>query len=505
MNGLRQQGIYSFTCRYGYLFVSGAIILVSFFNLSERFYPLLNSDIAVNILMAADFHLPGDLYFWGQDRAGSMIPLLASPLIRITGISPVIAVSLIHYFILVLGFSALASLMKGKMPVILLCMVWFLPPWHFQDFVVLLFGIQASFVAIGLYFLRKLFGGGIVTLQPVWTGAFILSIICGIWVSDLVWVSGLALILLGSFMVIEGRKDKEFISVIKSRITFRNIITFLAFLLAGILFLIYAKSTAVKIPDYNRHIVNSFHEMTVTVAIVAGSVLKVFLFSSENAVESLFAWIALAGVPIFLVLFIRSCRRLPSFRSNPLFWFFLFEGLMLFGSMVMSHWVFINGAGRRYFSLCFFSFSVSLLFLADGVDFRGKRLSMLILFMAFVVSAGSAISGFWYPVRRPATVDVLSGFTHLGQAGVIAEYWNAYRTSGASPLNIVATPREEDQVRNPALVGKLFDQPSLYIIRDSWFDAFPETLTQFGRVLQREGKEFYLGDCWVCRYKVVDK
>ena len=44
------------------------IILLSFFTFSENFYPLLNSDMAVNILMTPAFSLPHDIYFWGQDR-----------------------------------------------------------------------------------------------------------------------------------------------------------------------------------------------------------------------------------------------------------------------------------------------------------------------------------------------------------------------------------------------------------------------------------------------------
>ncbi|HXC05066.1 MAG TPA: hypothetical protein VNZ86_09975, partial [Bacteroidia bacterium] len=52
------------------------LTLVSFWILSPWKSPFLNSDNAVHILMTYDCQLPEDLYFWGQDRLGSLIPLL---------------------------------------------------------------------------------------------------------------------------------------------------------------------------------------------------------------------------------------------------------------------------------------------------------------------------------------------------------------------------------------------------------------------------------------------
>jgi hypothetical protein len=58
-----------------YYFIIGIIILLSFSFYSSNFYPLLSSDDALNILMAHYYHLPHDIYCWGQDRGGTLIPL----------------------------------------------------------------------------------------------------------------------------------------------------------------------------------------------------------------------------------------------------------------------------------------------------------------------------------------------------------------------------------------------------------------------------------------------
>jgi hypothetical protein len=66
------------------------LIAFSFYNFAEINYPLLNSDMAVNVLMAKGVNLPGDLYFWGQDRAGSLIPLLANVFVEAYKFPPIL-------------------------------------------------------------------------------------------------------------------------------------------------------------------------------------------------------------------------------------------------------------------------------------------------------------------------------------------------------------------------------------------------------------------------------
>jgi hypothetical protein len=38
-----------------------------------------------------------------------------------------------------------------------------------------------------------------------------------------------------------------------------------------------------------------------------------------------------------------------------------------------------------------------------------------------------------------------------------------------------------------------------------WLDFFPDTLEQFGYVLLKQGKQFRLGDCDVCKYEKIKK
>ena len=84
--------------------IIGLLFLLSFRFYSSLFYPVLNTDNAVTILMIHYFELPNDLYFWGQDRMGSLIPLLAQIPFKIFNISALTSESIVHYLILLLGF-----------------------------------------------------------------------------------------------------------------------------------------------------------------------------------------------------------------------------------------------------------------------------------------------------------------------------------------------------------------------------------------------------------------
>ncbi len=57
-------------------------IAILFFCSYRAFAPLntpnLNADRAIHVLMAADLKLPQDLYYWGQNRLGSIVPLLSA-------------------------------------------------------------------------------------------------------------------------------------------------------------------------------------------------------------------------------------------------------------------------------------------------------------------------------------------------------------------------------------------------------------------------------------------
>jgi hypothetical protein len=478
---------------YCFLFL---IIIFSFVNFSYKFYPLLNADMAINILMTPCYHLPHDLYAWGQDRGGSLIPLLSHFLYTLVPLSPVSAVSVIHYMILIVGFFASATLFNSRITKILLAFIWFFPPWHFTDFVLFPFGTQFSIFMTGVWSLRKAEKEKNLIRQHLWVALTCLVMILGIWVSEL----GILMVLLLCCLVIFQRIRQKMRFTLKSNIYF--LINIFVWVVVGVIFILYAKSKATRIDIYSDQPFNNFEEINGSVKIILRSLYDVFTFSSENFIESIYAGMLIIGIPIIKIITIFMNKGWFLRIDKKWFFFFILNGVLTFTVIILSHWAFLNGVGRRYFVLVYISFAIVILLMVETTEKRKSRIAQTILGVMILTGAISSVYKFYYPKLIPSRIKVLSELQSLGNIGIIAEYWNAYLSATPDPVHIKATPHDKDYVRNFGLAEEVFAQPRIYVIKDDWMDSFPDTIHQFGRTLAKKGDRFYMGQCWVNQYEI---
>ena len=491
-----------------YYIILSLLVLFSFLNFSERFFPLLNSDQAVTILMTPGFTIPGDLYFWGQDRAGSLLPMLANLLVAIYRFPPVLAVSVVHYAVLILGFLALATLIRNRSLKLLLAVIWFFPSWHFLDHVTLLFGVQLSVFAVGIYFLKLAENEKRTWFHLLWLSAACLAFIASVWVSDLALPSVLLLLVpfLLKYWTILVKKN-GITALIKDRRLLLSMVTLVFWLAVGVFAILFAKHRATRIDAYNEHILNNPYEMWISLKMIFYTIYKVLIFSSENFMESIYAWAILSGVPVILAIskypkpFSEFCRQ------HKWMVFFALNGILLLLVLVLSHWVLLNGVNRRYFTIVYISFWVFFLLYIDATGIRsnvpqrrGSRIRTILLSVIIVAGAVSSFDKFYFPKRIPPRIDVLGDLKKLGDIGIIAEYWNAYLTAAVDPDHIKATPHDRDLNRSAYLTEQVFRQPRIYLIRDQWLESFPDSIVQYGHILRKEGEEFRMGNCYLCRY-----
>jgi hypothetical protein len=208
------------------------------------------------------------------------------------------------------------------------------------------------------------------------------------------------------------------------------------------------------------------------------------------------------GIPVIKILTIFMNKGW--FRKVNRKWliFFFLNGLITFIVVILSHWAFLNGVGRRYFVLVYISFAIVVLLLVETTEKRKRKIANIILAVVILTGAFSSFYKFYYPKHIPARIKILSEFQSLGDIGLIAEYWNSYLSAAPDPIHIKATPHDKDYVRNYKLVEEVFNQPRIYIIKDGWCDSFPDTVRQFGRTLIKKGDKFYIGECWINQYEI---
>ena len=88
------------------------IVFVSYhvYSPSSSPWPFISSDVAIYPLMA--YHLTlWDLYYWGQDRTGSIIPFLAAIPVKGFGLDAVDAVTWVTNALLLVGWAGMAILL----------------------------------------------------------------------------------------------------------------------------------------------------------------------------------------------------------------------------------------------------------------------------------------------------------------------------------------------------------------------------------------------------------
>jgi hypothetical protein len=477
------------------------IVLFSFYNFAEINFPLLSSDMAVNALMAQGVEIPGDLYFWGQDHGGSLVPLLANILVEAYKFPPLMAVSVIRFLILIAGFAALSTLFRSRNLKLILALVWFFPAWHFLDHVLLLYGIQMSLIALTLYFLKIMRSTGNLYLQLAWLGTACFLLGISVWVSDLALVSVILIALIVTWKFMPDLKQKRFSALVHDRATFYPALVVAFFFIAVTAFILYAKHKATQVELYHTHHFNHPGEIYTSVRIIFYSFFKVFAFCSGNIAESIYAYMAVAGIPVIIWLsntrnsFTRFCC------ANKFLVFFALNGLITFLLLMLSHWVYLNGTSRSYFSVVYISLWIAFLLYVEVTGSRNRRLRMILLTVLVLTGSISSFSNFFFPQCQPSRVSELSGFSKIGDAGIISDYRYAYVIATLDPKHIKATPHDKAMVRNYPLAESVFGMPKLYLMKDSWLDSYPDTTLQFGHILLRKGKPFQCCGFTLCQYE----
>ncbi len=281
------------------------IIILSFRFYSSLYYPLLSSDDGVSILMLHNFDIPKDLYYWGQDRYGSLVPLLGQPLLKVFDLPALTAESITHYLLLIVGFLGFATLFKSNLTKIVFAVVWFFPPMHMIDLLRNNLGLQYCLIGVVAFALHYLFAKGdnpslrrkhLLLLTA--TGSSILSI----WVSDLSIVS--VLLLLAIFILLNFKRR-----LIPTESVFRKM-EFYYIILGAILtalFIYYAKSNAEKSIGYSG--INNFETTLDSIGIFLKTIWNFFSFQSDELFTSVYAYLILFLLSMFFL-------KIPSLKLS---------------------------------------------------------------------------------------------------------------------------------------------------------------------------------------------
>lgn len=486
-----------------YYLIIGLIFLLSFRFFCTLYYPLLNTDDAVTVLMIHYFKLPDNLYYWGQDRLGSIIPLLAQPFYKLFHIPLLTSEAIVHYGILLLGFFSFASFLKSPFYKIIFALIWFFPPTRMLDITQYSFGIHYSMIAMICYLFAV---NEKESIQKSKTRHHSLLFLIMVLIIATIWVSDMAIVtifIIGAVRLFFFFKSHKFSDAFRKPELYYALVG----IIVGYLFIQYAKSTA---PEYSRRDYSMFaplEHILENLINFAGPIWRMAIFRplEFEPLTGLYIYLALVVI-VLAVVYCKKARFDLLAKKNTLT--FLLDGFLLFGIIIAAEWTFLNESPRRYYTCTYISLSLVILLIFDNLTI-GEKIKKSIQGIFLITVLVGAVGAVYHlaaiqPKTLKPTVETYREFEKLGEIGVISEYWHSYVISCTNPEMIKATSDDSYYPRNYGITLEAIARKNLYVIRDRFIDTFPDTLKQFNHRFKKSGNEFEIGGCHVCKYEKIE-
>ncbi|MBD1912317.1 MULTISPECIES: hypothetical protein [unclassified Leptolyngbya] len=480
--------------------------------------------MAVHILMAYHLKLPEDLYYWGQNRLGSAVPILSNLLLKITSLSPVEAISYVQYGLLLAGFICLSTLFKTYFSRLIFALAWFLPIPHFHELVFPAhpYGPQFAFTGIALFIINYLLEQKHLKQwrRQVLISSATLCLFTSLWISDLHFVF---MAILAAITVQHVDKTVNQGTDISWRDRLRNllipdVINIIITSIVGFSFILFAKHEASGTSPYGGF--SSFSQILEVLNRLITSAIQTLTFQVDSPILSIYAvlFVLLVGYAIYWW----STERSFLLESRFPHWAMLFflNAIFSFGLILVSNWLYINDVSLRYFSVVYISAWMAFLLLVEQVSGAYGRRMKLGLFLMAIASIFLQATPVLALKVAPPYVLRLQPFENLAPAGFIGEYWSSYVLCSADPANLNCTPYDQKgrtpcpdkapekvpvrtrRVRCSRCVRRVLKSPNLYLVKNDWLEDFPREIEQFGVCLIRSGKPRKIQRYEIARYQV---
>jgi len=463
------------------------IALIAFVHFSPVYSPGIGSDQAITILQTYNFRLPEDLYYWGQDRLGSFVPLISNLIYRISGLNHIWVISVMHYTILVLGCISISKYFKSTFSKILFPLFWFIPVHLFIGLteINLPQGVSLSFLSFFLYlrcYKTKNYPNRIIS----WVFLFIAC-----WTSDLIILAATLYYLLYyifNITVLTQNVKAFFKSISISLLEYSSIIVIVYF---------FKQITEGQTKEYNTNVLNSWDEINSAIIFLKTNFVQL-LESLPNFQETFLLIFILSSI-LIVIISAYTYKSTITLEVNFLNTFFLMYGIIILTVFFASHWVYLNGFRSRYLIDMYVAFVIFSLLVLE------EKWTRKLLIIPCVAGMIYSLIPHYYPEKSISRLSQLQEIKSLGKCAIISKYWYAYEFGCIYPDIVMGLPHDKSINRNPAQIHQAFEQQTIYLCKNKWLDSFPDSIVQYGYLLKK--LEFEKNVSWYkfAEYKVIKK
>ena len=465
-----------------YLFFAGFIFLAataSYFLIGSPYIHVVNSDSAIHVIMIDHFDWQRDFYYWAQNRVGSFVPAVAQP-IKLLGISPLKAAFIVRYLLLIGTCLILCKLVRIPIYRILIVVAVLFP--SFSYFRILEIGHpyaeQLFLLLLGTYLIHR----KIKIQEPVDNPALILtSILFGIafWANDssliyiLMFAIGLIILQVSGIMHFSGRFNWLF---------------FATPFLAIASYCYYKKLVIIDYSGYADQKINSLDVFFESVFSWHKKVIYVF----ENGISNPVVATEIAVIFFFFIIFLIALLKwrlwIDRFSKYYIPLFFILFALAMYCAVCFSSWYIDNYSDSRYMITSYFFMLFGSFILLDKMHSDDKLpvksgftgLAFLLVVVGIYSQKYVVQNGFILEKGEIPELIQVQG------RGIIGDYWYTYALAAHDPASIPATPHESSFPRSYHERMRVLAMDQIFLIKNNWFETFPDTVVQFETRLVRQ-------------------
>lgn len=416
-----------------------------------------------------------DWYYWGQDRLGSLLPLVAWPFYRL-GLGSFEALGLAQLTILSFSLVLAFQMFKHNLARLVVAVVLLYPIYPFW------MQVSAGHPYLG----QVLFGLLWIQIDQskleLKYKALLLPVLAvlNLWVSEL----SLAIILAYVFLKLPQWR------ALKLQNTLITVGTAALSLSA----LKFAKSKAVSLPDYGRFFAGPM-EVLESVGQQLSLFAELLVFNSNKPFNSLLAW-GLLLFSLSLPWFWWKSPKKLSFTATLL----LLAGLGAFAMIQLSHWNNLMGQPLRYYTYPYILWTLGLIKAYADVASTKVQYGFSGFLLMLSLSASLHFNQFFPPGAdgRMTRAEAESLIGKLAEefpnesVGLIASYWNSYLPDALS-TQVYSMPRKGEHIRDFRPLQNLKNQKTIVLIRNGWLEELPDEITQFDLLLKRSSPKMRIG------------
>jgi hypothetical protein len=456
------------------------LIAVSLALFGPVFYPLLDADQALHVLMGRDFSGLRDGYYWGQDRLGSLLPLLAKPLNAL--FNPLWAYTVAMALVLWACFNQLRAWVPQ--PLVLPAFTFLLFPafpWLYAVLPGQPYLAQTLFLLLGIRWFQ------LRTNSKNWWVLWVALATLGVWASEL---SAIFFVLGTAFHAHQLYRNEGWVALRKA------LPPALATGAVALLLLLVLKNQADNVGAYLQ-VWASPDEVVGNLQAMSRWTTDHLLFLVEEWGTSVAFILTLITVTLGALLPLWRWKTIPLIAQ--ILWL---TGVCTLIFLPFSHWVALMGADPRYFIPAVAAFALAAVLSAPPGQWS-KGLAGIMTATAVFSVVGFAqvvrVKGTlveWKPARQTA-----AAWGQQSPYPAIATYWMAYPYAVLHSGEVVALPHDREYVRNAHQLSKLMQADTILVLGSFWLDHYPDTLVQFGQPLLRAGTPDTLEGWHGCVYR----